>query len=49
MVRVDSHRVLRALWYLRTGQEPPFFAYWTVTICGGPFQGPSTKVWFVTP
>ena len=49
MVRVDSHRVLRALWYLRAGREPLFFVYRTVTVYGGPFQGPSTKVWFVTP
>ena len=25
------------------GWKPPPFAYWTITLCGGPFQGPSTK------
>ncbi len=49
MVRADSHRVLRALWYLRTDQEHHPFVYWTITIYGYPFQGPLTRDQFVTP
>jgi hypothetical protein len=32
-----------------TGQEPVLFRYGTITLYGGPFQGPSTRVRFVTP
>ncbi len=49
MVRADSHKVLRASWYSRTGKEPTPFVYRTVTVCGGPFQGPSPRVRLVTP
>ena len=44
MVRADSHRVLRAPWYLRTDQELPPFVYRTITVYGGPFQRPLTRV-----
>jgi hypothetical protein len=49
MVRANSHWVLRALWYLRTDQEPTPFTYRTITFYGGPFQGPLIRVRFVTP
>ena len=49
MVRADSHRVLRALWYLRTDQELHPLIYRTITFYGCPFQGPLTRDQFVTP
>jgi hypothetical protein len=38
MVLVDSHRVLRALWYSGASRLVSLFAYGSITLYGGLFQ-----------
>src|SRR2546423_10336339 len=46
MVPAASHRIPRVPWYSRTPlEDQSSFAYWAVTTCGGPFQGPSASGW----
>src|SRR5256885_13522890 len=46
MVPAASHRIPRVPWYLRTPlEDQSTFAYRAVTVCGGPFQGPSASGW----
>src|SRR2546423_15623293 len=47
MVPAASHRIPRVPWYLRTPlEDQSTFAYRAITVCGGPFQGPSASGWF---
>jgi hypothetical protein len=49
VVWVASHKISRVPWYSRTGKELAPLVYETITLYGGPFHGPSTRVGLVTP